>query len=917
MPGLPAASRRSVATDGGRQSAPPVGAWHALLPDEVLARLESSRDGLTDADARARLARYGPNALQSQKPVSAWKILLDQFRSVVMLLLLAAAGFALLLSDPVEAAAIVAVLVINAAVGFSTELRARGAMAALLRLEVPRATVLRDARAREVEAHALVPGDVILLEAGQYVPADARLLTEAELRVNEAPLTGESLPVEKEATVALDEGTPLADRINLVYLSTAVVAGAGRAVVVATGMRTELGRIGGLVGQIREERTPLEQRLDALGHRLVLLAFGVTAVVVAVGLLRGEPFLGMLQTGLALAIAAVPEGLPAVSTIALAVGVSRMARRNALVRRLPAVEALGSATVVCTDKTGTLTAGEMTVTTLWAGGRSYDLSGAGYAPEGSISRGGSPVQPGEDPLLDTALRIGALNNRAALVPEGGAWKIRGDPTEAALLVAAAKGGLDREALIEAWPESGELPFSSERMLMATFHQGDGGPLVYAKGAPARVLDRCTRLLTPRGEVPLDAAGREEVLERNVQMASRGLRVLGLARGASDHVDDGSLRDLTFVALAGISDPPAAEVRETIDRFRTAGIRTVMITGDQRLTAEAVAGELGILGPEDEVVEGRELQSMTGEEIERRLPRVAALSRVSPEDKLRIVEAFQRRGEIVAMLGDGVNDAAALKKADIGVAMGMRGTDVAKEAAAVVLQDDRFRTVGAAVEEGRVIFDNIRKFVFYLFSCNLAEVFVILFAGLMGLPQPLLPLQILWLNLVTDTFPALSLAIEPGQRKVMQRPPRDPEEAILSGPFLRSIVFYGLLITAATLVAFVWALRQPDRPFEHAVTVAFMTLALAQTFHLGNARDVEPVLGWKKAIANPWALAAVAVTVSLQFLAVYLPPLAELLGVRPLALVDWMIILPLALVPAIVGQGVAWLRLRQTTNRRPR
>jgi Ca2+-transporting ATPase len=865
---------------------------------------------LSESEARLRAERYGPNSLRAPHRVSAWKILIDQFRSVVMLLLLGAAGIALFLGDPVDAAAIVAVLIINAALGFITELKARGAVAALLRLEVPHATVLRDGIAREVAAHVLVPGDVIQVEAGQSVPADSRLLTSTELLANEAPLTGESLPVEKDHVRTLDADTPLAERVNLLYMSTSVVAGSARAVVIATGMSTELGHIGGLVSGIKEERTPLEHRLDALGHRLVWLALAVTAVVVIVGLLRGEPLGEMLETGLALAIASVPEGLPAVSTIALAVGVARMARRKALIRRLPAVESLGSATVICTDKTGTLTAGEMTVTTLWTAGQEYRISGAGYAPEGEITSEGRPVTPSDSAALDIALRIGALNNRASLEPEGAGWRAGGDPTEAALLVAALKGGLDPDVLRTRWAEVAELPFSSERMLMATFHRGPAGDVVYTKGAPARVIERCTRALTPDGPRELDPAQREEALEQNRSMAGRGLRVLALAEGPALAMNEEALNDLTLVGLVGISDPAAAGVRETIDLFAVAGIRTVMITGDQRLTAEAVARELGILHPGEEVVEGRELLTLSLDEMDRRVSKISAFSRVSPEEKLRIIEAFQRRGEVVAMLGDGVNDAAALKKSDIGVAMGIRGTDVAKEAASVILQDDRFQTIGAAVEEGRVIFDNIRKFVFYLFSCNLAEVLVILMAGLMGLPQPLLPLQILWLNLVTDTFPALSLAIEPGQRDVMRRPPRDPDESILSWPFLRAISLFGLLITAATLAAFVWALNRPEADPTHAVTIAFMTLALAQVFHLGNARDLEPVISWRRATSNRWALAAVALTVSLQMLAVYFPPLAELLGVQPLTIKDWLLVVPLALFPAVVGQALALWRSRR-------
>ncbi|HSK19468.1 MAG TPA: HAD-IC family P-type ATPase [Longimicrobiales bacterium] len=883
----------------------PSDAWHATSPDDLLRNLNSDPDGLTQQDAVRRLEQYGPNSLRTGKPVSAWRILGDQFRSVVVLLLVVATGVAWLIGDPIEAIAILGVLVINATIGFVTEFRARGAMAALLRLEVPKATVLRDGDRQEVESTSLVPGDVIIVEAGQAVPADARLIKAAELRTNEAPLTGESLPVDKDAEATLPPDTSLAERTTAIYMSTAVVAGSGRAVVTATGMQTEVGRIGGLMGGIREERTPLEERLDALGRRLVWVTLAVGIVVVGVGVWRGEDFGRMVETGVALAIAAVPEGLPAVSTIALAVGVARMARRNALVRRLPAVEALGSATIVCTDKTGTLTAGEMTVTVVWTADTEFQFSGAGYDPEGGITADGADVTVAAESPIHLALRIGALTNRASLVHHADGWHIRGDPTEAALLVAARKAGLDRDHLHERWPETGVVPFSSERMMMATFH-GDVG---YVKGAPARVIERSTKMLTADGVVEMTTGMREAVLEQNQALASRGLRVLALATGPAGGSDAESLQDLTFVGFAGMSDPPASGVKATIERLHTAGIRTVMITGDQRLTAEAVARELGILRETGAVLEGHELGHIDRE----RLRDVSALSRVSPEDKLRIVEAFQQGGEVVAMLGDGVNDAAALKKANIGVAMGVRGTDVAKEAASVVLQDDRFETVGAAVEEGRVIFDNIRKFVFYLFSCNVAEVFVILGASVTGLPQPLLPLQILWLNLITDTFPALSLAAEPGEPGVMTRPPYDPQKAIMSAAFLRRIAFYGALITGVTLAAFVIALRGAGTDLPTGITIAFMTLALAQTFHLANARGGGPALGWRRIISNRWALGAALLTVALQFLAVYLAPLARLLGVVPLAPRDWLIVLPLAALPAVIGQVIALAQAHRQTE----
>lgn len=888
--------------------------WHALHLPSLLEQLQTSDEGLSEEEAQRRLEIHGPNSLRLAKPLSAWRILLDQFRSVVVLLLVAAMSVAWLLGDPIEALAILGVLVINAAIGFVTELRAREAMAALLALEVPRATVVRDGRVSEVDATALVPGDIILLAAGQSVPADARLLQATELRTSEAALTGESLPVDKHPAADVTADTPIAERANAVYMSTSVVAGTGRAVVTATGNDTEVGRIGGLVAGIQAERTPLERRLDVLGRRLIGITLAVGVAVVVLGVLRGEPVGRLVETAIALAIAAVPEGLAAVATIALAIGTARMARRNAIVRRLPAVESLGSVTVVCTDKTGTLTAGEMTVTELWVAGRTYEVTGVGYRPEGAILVDGTPVDVGRDDALRDALRTGALANDADLVQdEEGGWSVRGDPTEGALLVAAAKAGITRDALP---PRTFEIPFSSERMLMATYHDDGGQTVVAVKGAPSRVLDACADARTGDGVVPIDDELRRTIADRNRDMAARGLRVLALAGAVlpnrqadvaadSTAAEAGELPPLTFIGLVGMSDPPADGVRDTIDALHSAGIRTIMITGDQKLTAQAVARELGILGDDDLVLDARELYPR-GEAARphEALGRIAALSRISPEDKLRIVEALQERGEIVAMLGDGVNDAAALKKADIGVAMGGRGTDVAKEAADIVLRDDRFLTVGAAVEEGRIIFDNIRRFVFYLFSCNLAEVLVILGASIAGMPQPLLPLQILWLNLVTDTFPALSLAAEPGDAGVMRRPPRDPQQAILSARFLRRIAWFALLITVATLAAFQYALLQSER--ERAITIAFMTLALAQAFHLGNARSRAHVLGWQRMFANRWAVAALLLTVALQFLALYLRPLARLLQVVPLSAADWLIVLPAALLPAVVGQMGRWL-----------
>lgn len=883
--------------------------WHAISAADALARLETSSDGLAEIDATLRLKTYGPNALKAPRAASVWAILNGQLRSVVVILLVSAAALAVLTGDTKSAVAIIAVLVINLVLGFTTELRARRAMESLLALQVQRATVVREGRLLDVDARELVPGDVVTVEAGQNAPADARLINAVALRTSEATLSGESLPVGKRADVILAADAPLPDRTNMLYQATSVVAGGARAVVVATGMATEVGRISALVGGIAQQPTPLERRLDTLGRRLAGVALFVAAIVAALSLLQGESLTTVLRIGIAVGIAAVPEGLPAVVTITMAVGVRRMARRHALVRRLPTVESLGSATVICTDKTGTLTAGEVTVTTMWVDGRELRVTGSGYAPAGSFLQGNTSMRPSADICLTRALRIGALANRAGLVRVEGRWEPRGDPTEAALLAVAQKAGIERRLLLEALPEVGEIPFSSERMLMATYHRSPQGTLVaHVKGAPGRIIELSDRLLTARGEERLDAGGRATLLSRNQELAVRGLRVLALADGPVLSMNESDLKALSFVGFAGMMDPPAPGVPETIRLLREAGIRTVMLTGDQRLTAEAIARTVGVMTEGDETLDGQDVDQLKAEELRTRVGRVAAYSRVSPEAKLRIVSALQSEGEIVAMLGDGVNDAAALRKADVGVSMG-RGTDVAKEAAGVVIADDRFETIAAAVEEGRVIFDNIRKFVFYLFSCNLAEIFVLLGAGVAGLPLPLLPIQLLWLNLLTDTFPALALALEPAEPNVMHRPPRHPQSAILSRSMLRETAAYSVLIAACTLGAFVWGLRGSTMETPHAITLSFMTLALAQLFHLGNARSVTAVIQPHRALANLYALGAVVLGLALQLLAIYYAPLANVLSTTRLTAGDWLIVTGLASVPAVVGQATKMVRSR--------
>jgi Ca2+-transporting ATPase len=872
---------------GGSGESFDIVAPHAHSVDDLLAGLASVLSGLADDEAARRLHEVGPNRLDHSKSVSVVQVLLDQLRSVVVVLLFAAVVISLTIGDGIEAAAIAVVLAINTFIGAVSELRARRAIAALLQLDVPRASVIRDGRLRAVDAHLLVPGDIIELNAGRHVPADGRIVEESDLRIDEAALTGESLPVSKSPT-ALPVPTPLADRTNMVYKGTTVAAGTARVLVTATGMATELGRIGALVAGVKPERTPLERQLDVLGHRLVWLVLAVAALVATLGALQGASLGLVLETAIALAVAAVPEALPAVATIALAVGVRRMAQRRALVRRLPAVESLGSTTVVCTDKTRTLTSGNMTVVRLWASGEDCEMS--------------SDSAPTLGAGIRSALQVGALASRPQ-EETGSGRHVANDPVDAAVIDAADRFGIDRSDLISARPPLALLPFSSERKLMASFHRVDDRVIAYAKGAPRQILELCD--VGSDGQ-RLDEQSRRGLMNVNDTFARAGLRVLALASGPVQDPHESALHGLAFVGFLGLMDPPVSGVRETIVRLRDAGMRTVMLTGDQRLTAEAVGRQLGVLTDEAQILSGPELDAMSRDELEARVARISGYSRISPEHKLAIVTALQARGEIVAMIGDGVNDAPALRKADVGVAMGFRGTDVAKEAAAIVLQDDRFETIAAAVEEGRVIFDNIRKFVFYLFSCNVAEVLVLLAAGLAGWPIPLLPLQLLWLNMVTDTFPALALAMEPRDADVMHRPPRSPHEAILSWPFVRSILFYGGLITASTLAAFHWALRADP---GQAQTAAFMTLAFAQILHLGNARSTEAVLSPARMSANRYALAGVSLSIGLQLSAMYVEPLPTVLHVAPLAVEQWLVVIVTSIAPAAIGQTLKTSRRR--------
>ena len=871
---------------------PTTPSWHSVSLRDVLAALDTSADGLSLAEGERRLRATGANLLPRTPRASHWRVLGAQLASVIVLLLVVAAGISVVMGDPIDAAAIALVLVLNVGLGYTMEIGAHRAVEALTSLEVRRATVLRDGALREVDGAAVVPGDIVALEAGDAVPADGRIVSASELRVVESTLTGESLPVSKADDLRVEEEAALPDRRNMVYAGTTVVAGTARAVVVATGATTELGHIGLLVGTTTAERTPLERRLDALGRQLLWLALGVAAVTGALGWWRGDGVGQVVQGAIALAVAAVPEGLPAVATIALALGVRRMARRRAIVRRLPSVEALGSVTVVCTDKTGTLTAGAMQVTSLRAAGRVIRVEGRGYEPERTFRREQRVIAPQDDPDLMMLLRVLALANRADAVWSEGAWTPRGDPTEAALTVAARGAGIERADVIRELPEIGEVPFSSGRAFMATFHRAHDGLFAFVKGSPPVVVGMCGRMTEE---------DRRAVNDANRSMAADGLRVLAAAYGPVTTDGEAALRDLTFAGLAGLSDPPAEGVRETVRMFHNAGIRTVMITGDQPGTAVAIARLVGLPADPSSVIQGSAIDSLTDDQLYARVADASLFARVSPEAKLRIVTNLQRRGEIVAMLGDGVNDAVALKKADVGVTMGRRGTAVAREAATVVLADDRFETIAAAIEEGRVAFDNIRKFVFYLFSCNLAEIVVLLGAAAAGLASPLLPIHILWLNLVTDTLPALALAAEPADSALMRRPPRSPQSDLVSPAFARQVAAYAALIAFPAFAAMWWAGHR-GVPHAHAMSLVFMVLSLAQLLHLGNSRGTRDVLHPRRALANVAALVAVAAGIGIQAATVLWAPLRAFLRLTEFTAEDWTVVVILSLIPALVGQS---------------
>jgi len=897
-------------------------AWHARSADETATELCTDVGrGLGGADAAERLARHGPNALAQAKQRSALTIVLHQFRSLIVGLLVAASGVALALGDVVEALAILVVIVLNAVIGFVTEWKAAGALAGLRKQSLSVARVLRDGQERQLPAEELVPGDVVLLATGDRVPADGRVIEQARLQVDESALTGESLPVNKSADPVTDHEAPLGDRTSMVHMGTAVTAGRGKFIVTVTGKQTQMGRIGTLIDEVGEHGTPLEGKLAQLSRALLVIVLVLCAVIVGAGWLRGNELLFMVEVGISLAIAAVPEGLLAVTTMTLAVGMQRMAGMNALVRRLPAVEALGSTTVICSDKTGTLTRNEMTVRAFHVAARRVEVTGTGYSAQGEFKVEGQKVegleakpttQSSAEAPLRLALRIGALCNDAKLDRSGVGTTVLGDPTEAALIVAAEKAGMDPAGLDRDYPRTREVPFSSETKRMVTVHTApDGRTVAYVKGSPAAVLDASVSVLGADGVAAMSAETRQGARTTNDELAAAALRVLGLAyRDLPEAYDEADLtRGLTFVGLVGMIDPLRDEARGTIATCREAGIRAVMITGDQQATAAEIARQLGLdidaQGKPLRIVHGRELAALDAEGWLEIVADAAVFARASPEHKLKIVDALQRRGHVVAMTGDGVNDAPALRKADIGIAMGIRGTEVAKESADMVITDDNFSTIVGAVEQGRIVVHNILRFIHYLFSCNFAEIVTVFAAIMIGWPLPLGVLQILWLNLITDIFPAMALALEPSAPDVMKRPPRDPAQPLMTPRFGWLIVWQGGLIAACTLAAFAIGMRwygTQGEGLRHAVTIAFMTLAMAQVFHAFNARS-QTRSALSRLFTNAWLWGATVLCVLLQLASVYVPFLRDVLRTVPLTAADWAVIAVGSLAPVAVVEMV--------------
>ncbi len=886
-----------VAGKSQEKAAPYLEKYYNCKIEDVLREFSSSPKGLTSEEANKRLNAYGPNELKEEKKLSPLKIFLSQFNNFIVWILVAAVGISMFLGDYIEGIVIVIILVMNAIIGFFQEYRAEKAIAALRKLAGLSATVIRDGTQKEIPASQLVPGDIILIETGDKIQADSRLIELSNLEISESSLTGESTPVAKD--LALIEQAIVAEQKNMVFSGTIVTKGRAKAIVVRTGMKTEIGKIATMISEAEEEETPLQKKLDEFGKFLGYFTIGICVIVFLATVLRGEDFLKMFETSVSLAVAAIPEGLPAVVTLSLALGIQRMIKRNALVRRLASVETLGSTTVICTDKTGTLTRDEMTVRKLYMVDNSVDVTGEGYSFNGRFSK---PIN--DD--LKQLLSIGALCNDSSIAD----GKALGDPTEAALIVSAAKAGMQKELLEKKNPRIAEVPFDSERKMMSTLHKSGKQNLLYTKGAVDILLTRCNRIVEKGKVVPITALHKKKIIAANERMAQGALRVIGLAYKPMKEVKkltEEHEKELILAGLEGMIDPPREEVKLAISECEKAGIKVVMITGDHKLTAAAIAQEVGITG-----------KALTGEELDATadfdsiVEEIGIYARVSPGHKMKIVQALKKKGHVVAMTGDGVNDAPAIKASDIGIAMGIKGTDVAKESSDMILTDDNFTSIRNAVEEGREIYDNIRKFIYYLLSSNLAEVLIIFIAIIIGLKLPLVAIQLLWINLVTDGLPAIALGLEPAEKNTMNRKPRPSREPVITKLMALRMLITGVWITAGTLGIFVWALSSKgweygqvlpnsDPVYLYALTMTFTTLVFFELFNALNAKSERESILNKRLLSNKWMLLAIVTSLALQMLVIYLPPLDPVFDTVALSFSEMMLIIALSFSVVLVDE----------------
>lgn len=823
--------------------------------------------GLSEAQAKELLSKHGFNELVEKKQKSNLQKFAEQFQNFIIYVLIAAALVSFFVGEAIDAIAIIFIVILNAILGFVQEYRAEESLKALKRMASPSAKVVRDGEEKIIPAKEIVPGDLIIIEAGDKIPADARIVESVSLQVDESSLTGESVPVAKGTEKKYDETLTPSERKDFVFMGTHVTYGRAKAIVANTGMNTEMGKIAETIQTAEEKKTQLQIRLEEFGKKLSVIILGICGLIFILGVMRGKEVLGMFIAAVSLAVAAIPEGLPAIVTTTLALGVYRMSKQNAIVRKLSSVETLGSTTVICSDKTGTLTENEMTVRKIYVNGRMIDVTGAGYDMEGEFAENKKKISPDAD--IRTALKAAVLCNNTSLHKKNEKWEVVGDPTEAALLVAGTKAGLERDELERQYPRTFEFFFDSNRKRMSTIHDHGNEKMVFVKGAPDVVLKLCDSYYVNGKEFKLTETQRKSISGKNDEMAQEALRVLAVAYRKLDmkmekFEQEKTEKNLVFIGLIGMIDPPRKEVRDSIELCRRAGVKAVMITGDHKATAVAVAKELSLLTPGAKVMTGDELSKMSDEAFDAIVEDVVVYARVSPEHKTRIVKALKRKNHIVAMTGDGVNDAPALKNADIGVAMGITGTDVTKESSDMVLADDNFATIVNAVREGRGVYDNIKKFIYYLLSCNISEVVVVFTPILFGLPLPLTAIQILWMNIVTDGFPALALGVQPVEDDVMTRKPRSPKEEILTKDVLKNILFIGTLISIGTLYMFAIELGNVAK----AQTMAFMTIVMFQLFHSLNAQSDKSLFGI--GLRNKWLIAAFLLSTALQLAVIYIP-----------------------------------------------